>query len=59
MNGVICLRGRLLSPTRLLTTEGTFEVQEETFYKVNEVYVFQINVYTFPWQIIKAVRVSE
>lgn len=57
MNGLICLRGRLLSPTKLLTNEGEFEVCPETFYKVGTIYVFQLNIWTYPWRIMKAIRV--
>lgn len=58
MNGLVCLRGRLLSPTRLLTDEGEFEVCPETFYKIDTVYVFELNVWTYPWRINKAIRLE-
>lgn len=58
MNGLVCLRGRLLSPTKLLSDEGEYEVAPETFYKVGVIYVFLINTREFPWRINKAIRLE-
>lgn len=58
MIGMICLRGRLLSPTRLLSDEGEFEVYKETFYKINTMYVFLINTREHPWRIMRAVKLK-
>lgn len=58
MNGLVCLRGRLLSPTRLLSDEGEYEVAPETFYKVGITYVFLINTWTHPWRIWRAVKLK-
>lgn len=57
-NGIVCLRGRLLSPTKLLTDDGEIKVCPETFYKIGTVYVFQINTWTYPWRIIKAIQLN-
>jgi len=58
-NGLICVRGRLLSPTTLLTDFGEIEVQKETFYKVGEVRIFQLNIRVYPWLITKAILVGK
>jgi hypothetical protein len=58
MNGLVCLRGRLLSPTRLLTDDGEYNVAPETFYKVGVIYVFLINTETYPWRIWRAVKLK-
>lgn len=54
----ICLRGRLLSSTKLLTDEGEYEVAPETFYEVGEIYIFQLNIETYPWRITRAIRLK-
>jgi hypothetical protein len=58
MDGLVCLRGRLLSSTRLLSDEGEFQVASETFYKVGQRYVFLINTREFPWRIWRAVSLK-
>ena len=58
MNGLVCLRGRLLSPTKLLSDEGEYDVAPETFYKVGVTYVFLINTWTYPWRIWRAVKLK-
>lgn len=58
MNGLVCLRGRLLSSTKLLTNDGEYNVAPETFYKVGVTYVFLINTRTYPWRIWRAVKLK-
>jgi len=58
MNGLVCLRGRLLSPTKLLSKEGEIQVAPETFYKIGIEYVFLIQTRCYPWRIMKAVQLK-
>lgn len=57
LGGIICLCGRLLSPTRLLSEDGNeYVVCKETFYLIGKTYVFQLNIRCYPWRIINAIR---
>lgn len=58
MNGLVCLRGRLLSSTKLLTDEGEYDIAPETFYEIGVTYVFLINTRTYPWRIWRAVKLK-
>lgn len=58
MIGLVCLCGRLISPTKLLTKEGEFQVAPETFYKLEKKYFFLINTREYPWRIWKAVKLE-
>ena len=59
LDRLICVRGRLTSPTTLLTEDGEYDVQKETFYPIGEVRVFQLRIDCFPWLITKAIRIDE
>ena len=56
MNGLVCVRGRLLSPTQLLTDDGEITIAKDNFYEVGQIYVFLINTREYPWRIWKAIK---
>lgn len=58
MNGLVCLCGRLLSPTKLLTNEGEYDIAPETFYKIGVIHIFLVNTRTYPWRIWRAVKLK-
>ena len=57
MSQLITLKGVLVTPFILSTAEGNYDVQEETFYKLNETYYFQLDINVYPWCIVKAIKV--
>lgn len=52
---LICVRGRLTSPTTILIDQGEFDVQKETFYRVGAIMYFLLDIQTYPWLIKKAI----
>ena len=54
---LITLRGVLVTPFILSTSTGNYDVEQETFYKLNETYYFQLDQSVYPWRIVKGIKV--
>lgn len=54
---LITLKGVLVTPFILSTENGNYDVEKETFYKLNETYYFQLDLNVYPWRIVKAIKV--
>lgn len=52
-----CLKGVLITPFILATNNGNYDVQKETFYSLNQLYYFQLNMSVYPYKIIKAIKI--
>ena len=59
MSNLITLRGVLVTPRILATSQGNYDVQEETFYSIGVMYYFQLDQSVYPWRIVKAIQVRQ
>ena len=57
MGPLITLKGVLITPFILSTLNGNYDVERETFYKLNQTYYFLIDLGVYPWRIVKAIKV--
>lgn len=54
---LIVLKGVLVTPFILSTSNGNFDVQKETFYELNKEYYFQLDMNVYPYQIVKGIKI--
>lgn len=57
MPQLITLKGVLVTPFILSTATGNYDVERETFYRLNRTYYFLLDLSVYPWRIIKGIKV--
>ena len=56
MGRVICLKGVLVTPSILSTSQGNYDVQKDTFHTIGKIYYFLLDTYVYPWKILKVMN---